>query len=169
MFEDHYWIIAGDETQVWSSRRVGYYPVDDVDYVVWLGETFIGPDGGEYPNKPTHIANEQELSDVLETQGLQGPIVKPKQVYAEATRRKMLVTGHADIDDFNEAIMRGLRDAGRLNNKQASGATLTTAEQARKIQLEQIDAAFDAIDAKADALIAMSPIPIDYKDDVHWT
>jgi hypothetical protein len=33
---DHYWFVAGDETQVYGSKRNIYVPVADADYLAWL-------------------------------------------------------------------------------------------------------------------------------------
>jgi Domain of unknown function (DUF4376) len=61
--DDHYWIIGSDEAQVWSSKRAGYVPVDDVDYVTWL------PGNGA-----THIATMQELEQVFAAQYPRGSL-----------------------------------------------------------------------------------------------
>jgi uncharacterized protein DUF4376 len=61
--DDHYWIIGGDEAQVWSSKRAGYVPVSDADYVAWL----LG-------NGPTHIATMQELEQVFVAQYPRGAL-----------------------------------------------------------------------------------------------
>lgn len=52
---DWYWIVAGDETRVWSSRLAAYVLVSDPAYSQWIA------DG----NLPTRIVNEAELWDVL--------------------------------------------------------------------------------------------------------
>ena len=31
-----YWVIGGDQANVWSSTRAALVPVDDTDYVAWL-------------------------------------------------------------------------------------------------------------------------------------
>ena len=53
---DWYWIVAGDESRVWSSRRKAYVPDDDEDYGTFLA---LG-------RRPTRIASEAELAAVLE-------------------------------------------------------------------------------------------------------
>ena len=169
MFDDYYWIVGGDETQVWSSKRTKYVAVSDAEYLSWLNE--IDPDSpADEPtkNQPIRILNEQELDEVLNGAGLPSPIVTPAQVYAESKRRKMVAINQTDEVIFDEVYRRGLADGVRLNNKQATGQTLTADERARKAQLEQIEALFETIDEKADALIALNPIPANYKDDIHW-
>lgn len=54
---DWYWIVAGDTSQIYSSRAVSYIPPSDPTYQVWLA-------GG---NQPAKIPNQQELIDVLVT------------------------------------------------------------------------------------------------------
>ena len=168
MFDDHYWVVGGDETKVWSSRLGKYVPIDDQEYLIWLNNTLEGAMGEKVPNLPTHIESEESLNFVLERQGLQGPIVKPVHVKREAKRRKMAAIGQTNEEEFDLDYMKALAEGTSLTNKVTSGATLTATEQARKTQLEQFDALFASIDAKMDALLAMSPIPQNYKDDIHW-
>lgn len=54
---DHYWIVDGSITEVWSSALRAYVLVEDAAYVSWL----------EGDKLPTKIANEDELWDVLIT------------------------------------------------------------------------------------------------------
>jgi hypothetical protein len=56
--KDHYWIINGSKTQVFSSYAKGYVPVDDPRYIVWLANG----------NLPTRIESEVLLWDVLAEQ-----------------------------------------------------------------------------------------------------
>lgn len=50
-----FWIVGGDETQVYSSAKPGFVPATDAGYTAWLEE------GG----LPTRIASLDELRDVL--------------------------------------------------------------------------------------------------------
>lgn len=51
---DHYWIVAGDDSQVYSSARAGFVPVDDAEYAAWSGS-----------GTATRIVSMAELEDVL--------------------------------------------------------------------------------------------------------
>lgn len=62
---DWYWIVAGDESRVWSSKASAYVPVSDATFQAWLDRGGI----------PTRIASEQELADVLRPYGLFGPVL----------------------------------------------------------------------------------------------
>jgi hypothetical protein len=53
--EDWYWLVAGDDTRLWSSRRAAYVLAEDAIYQAWLTEGHL----------PTRIADEVELVDVL--------------------------------------------------------------------------------------------------------
>jgi hypothetical protein len=55
---DWYWIIGGDQANVWSSRRAASVPVSDPDYVAWLAV------GGLTPQ----LATMQKLFDILSAQ-----------------------------------------------------------------------------------------------------
>lgn len=57
---NHYWIVARDETQVWSSAAAGYVDVSDKTYAAWLA---LG-------NQPTRIVSEAELDEVLIAAGI---------------------------------------------------------------------------------------------------
>lgn len=52
---DWYWIVAADESRVYSSAQAVFVPANDHDYAGWIR------DG----NKPTRIASFDELKDVL--------------------------------------------------------------------------------------------------------
>ena len=52
---NHYWIVAGDAVQLWSSAAPGYVPADDDGYLAWRSA------GG----LPARIASEEELDAVL--------------------------------------------------------------------------------------------------------
>jgi len=53
--KDWYWIVGGDETQVFSSKSGNFVPTADVTYRAWAAA------GG----LPTRIANATELGEVL--------------------------------------------------------------------------------------------------------
>jgi hypothetical protein len=55
---DWYWIVAGDQANVWSSGRAMSVPVADAGYVAWL-------DAG---NAPSQAATMADLENVLATQ-----------------------------------------------------------------------------------------------------
>jgi hypothetical protein len=50
-----YWIVAGDETRVFSSATGNYVPANDATYVAWAADGTM----------PTRILNETELGEVL--------------------------------------------------------------------------------------------------------
>lgn len=58
-----YWIVAASTTQVYSSAAVAYVPVAEATYVAWLAAG----------NVPTKIAVEQDLWDVLYSNGIALP------------------------------------------------------------------------------------------------
>lgn len=65
---DWCWIVAGDETRVFSSKIASYLPADDPAYVSW----------GAAGDQPTRIINEAELADVLTGYALPlGPLPAP--------------------------------------------------------------------------------------------
>lgn len=89
-------------------------------------------------------------------------------VRAEAARRMRLLVGARDDRHLDIIISNGLREAARLLRKEVEGAELTEEERARKRQLEEVDAAIEAIRAASNRLEMMAPIPADYANDRHW-
>lgn len=57
---DWYWIVAGDTTKVWSSKRSMYVPPADATYVEWLKDA-----------APTRINAADELVEVLNNRWVQ--------------------------------------------------------------------------------------------------
>ncbi len=55
---DWYWIVAGNEDQLWSSRRRAYVAADDADYLAFFASG----------RRATRIDSEAELGRVLNEQ-----------------------------------------------------------------------------------------------------
>ena len=89
---DHMWIVAGDETQWWSSKASAYVAPDQA----WLNAI---------PGRqPTRILNEDELSEVLANYGLTGPISVPHEVSA------LKVVERLDADGLLEAAETAIQE-----------------------------------------------------------
>ncbi|NOG69825.1 hypothetical protein HJG45_05550 [Roseicella sp. DB1501] len=56
--QDWYWVVAQETNRLYSSRAIGYVPLDDAAYSAWRARG----------NDATHIVSEAELQDVLATQ-----------------------------------------------------------------------------------------------------
>jgi hypothetical protein len=57
---NHYWIVGGDKSRLWSSEGANYVSADDAAYAEWLASGW----------QPTPIANEFELDLVLRKHGM---------------------------------------------------------------------------------------------------
>jgi hypothetical protein len=173
--EAWYWIVAGDETRWWSSASAAYVaPVQ-----LWL-------DAG---NLPTRIANEAELSDVLSTYKLKGPLPpSATDIDAERDRRRNLPisittsptgTFQINMDDISQQNIAGLATAGIVLSNAAPTQTTAFRDIANVTHSLlpselvsmglQVMAHIGALYAKSWALKAMSPIPADYAADSHWS
>lgn len=64
-FSDHYW--ARKDGRVYSSKRQGYVPNDDPDYLDWLAS---GKTPSTFPPGPDREDSENELRNVLRQHGL---------------------------------------------------------------------------------------------------
>jgi hypothetical protein len=76
---DWYWIVADDQSKVWSSARAGYVSANDEAFVLWTA-------GG---NLPTRIASIEELSDVFAAQYPAGMLT----TYANARQWSLATSG----------------------------------------------------------------------------
>jgi hypothetical protein len=126
---DWYWMIGGDQTQVFSSKRNALVPVSDASYQAWLS---LG-------NTPTQIDTVASLHDVLAKAG-----VPP---YAPVTPRQARLALNA----------AGLLDAVNAAVNAAGGATLITWEYATQIErndplISQIGSSLGLTDAQIDDL-----------------
>jgi len=106
--------------------------------------------------------------DAVVVEATQALMPTVEDVRAEAQRRMMALVGARDAAHLEIIITNGLREASRLLQKEVDGVSLSADEQARKVALTQIDAAFEAIRAASNVLEAMSPVPADYADDRYW-
>jgi hypothetical protein len=57
---DWYWVVAGDETQVYSSARDAYFPISDSAYITWK-QAFC---------EPSRIPTEAEMLAILAAYGI---------------------------------------------------------------------------------------------------
>jgi hypothetical protein len=71
-----YWVVAGDDTKVWSSRLAGWVPSTDADYVAWVGDD---------QHVASYIGSMAELYEVFAQQFPRG---SPRTYAADARYRK---------------------------------------------------------------------------------
>lgn len=143
--EDWYWIVDGNDAQLWSSKTGGYVAAEDV------------PEGAGI----ARIANEVELSDVLRPHRLTLPVVSAQDVKDEARRR--ILSAYPDWKQANMTA-RGVE----LVQKLALGQSWTPAETAEAAALQTVWAWITLVREASDALEAMAPIPIGYLDAAYW-
>lgn len=82
---NHYWIVAGATSALWSSAAAAYVPADDPTHLAW------GAAGGH----PTRIAAEAELDAVLEAAGLgeRAPHPPRRQVLKSVIIGRLIAAG----------------------------------------------------------------------------
>lgn len=167
---DWFWIVAGDDSRAWSSAECAYV--------------------GEWPaGRVTRIASESELTEVLQQHRIRGPVVRETDVTTERERRLALGfdydfgdsrgvhrigTTKADLQGWDEvtkaaqaAINLGVPSTS-FNIVTDTGAAVVTALEWQSIltagaQFRQ------PIWAASFALLAATPIPMDFTMDSHWT
>lgn len=107
---NHYWIVAGSTTQVYSSANAGYRPITNPAYVAWLA----------FGNKPTPIASENELWDVL---AAQFPGGLPAGDSNAQDRKKVIL-----IDKFGDDILTVLYEVDKRLRVLEAKPTITLAQ-----------------------------------------
>lgn len=82
---DHYWIVAGDVSRLWSSGAATFVPAGDGTHLAWLAA------GGH----PTRIASEAELDAVLVAAGLgdRAPHPPKRQVLKSLIIGRLIAAG----------------------------------------------------------------------------
>ena len=106
-----YWIVAGDESRVWSSKASAYVPADDATYQAWR----------EAGGIPTRIGSEQELADVLKPYGVSRPVLPHGFTVSMFQARAALM--NAGLYDTVDAAMQ-----------QAGGVNLVAWEYATEVR-----------------------------------
>ena len=122
--KDWYWIIAGDDRQVYSSARSAFVGVGDKAYKIWLAQG----------NVPTRIASMDELKDVLIAAGV---INVPQTISDRQFFQQLAIAGVISQEEALAAVKTGdipaalsgfiaaLDDASRFNAEMLlSGATV---------------------------------------------
>lgn len=119
-----YWIIAGDDRQVYSSARASTVAIGDKAYKTWLAQG----------NVPTRIASMDELKEVLIAAGV---INVPQTISDRQFFQQLAIAGVISQEEALAAVKTGdipaalsgfiaaLPDAARFNAEMLlSGATL---------------------------------------------
>lgn len=114
---------------------------------------------------PEHVHLGWHLVDGAWVETLPAPPPTADDVRAEASRRMQALVGARDAAHLEILIANGTREAVRLLRIQAT-RLWTTEEAERAAQLEQLDAAIEAIRAASNAMEGNPPA--DYADDAHW-
>jgi hypothetical protein len=119
-----YWIIAGDDRQVYSSARASTVAIGDKAYKTWLAQG----------NAPTRIASMDELKDVLIAAGVIDvpQTISDRQFFQQLAIAKVISQEEAlaavktgDIPSALSGFIAALPDAARFNAEMLlSGATL---------------------------------------------
>lgn len=78
---DWYWIVAGDETKVFSSARGSMVPASNATYQAWLADGTL----------PTRIASKAELGDVLAPYSVRPTDADVLDGYQDTQSRKLTI------------------------------------------------------------------------------
>jgi len=119
-----YWIIAGDDRQVYSSARASTVAIGDKAYKAWLAQG----------NAPTRIATMDELKDVLIAAGVIDvpQTISDRQFFQQLAIASVISQEEAlaavktgDIPAALSGFIAALDDAARFNAEMLlSGATI---------------------------------------------
>lgn len=107
-----YWIVAGVETQLFSSASGNYVPASDATYQAWLA-------GG---NVPTRIASEDELGDVLAPYQIRPAAAGVLDAYKNSQATKLTVEIVAKVLFNHENRIRALEGKASVTAAQFKSA-----------------------------------------------
>lgn len=100
-----YWIVAGDETKVYSSVSGDYVPVADATYAAWTA------DG----TPPSRIASEAELGEVLSQHALRPAHAGVLDGYKDTQAKRLTIEIVAKILLWCVNEIRSLKGQASLN------------------------------------------------------
>lgn len=106
--KDWYWIVNGDETQVYSSKARNFVQAANATYQAWLSA------GG----LPSRIASAAELGEVLAPYNLRPAHAATLDGYTEAQATKLTVEAVAKALFFVVNEVRGLKGQQPVNASQ---------------------------------------------------
>lgn len=103
-----YWIVAGDETKVYSSAVGDYVPAADATYQAWLAAG----------NAPTRIASEDELGEVLDPYAARPVNASVLDKYTDSQAKRLTLEIIAKVLLSHENRIRVLEGKQTLNAAQ---------------------------------------------------
>jgi hypothetical protein len=106
--KDWYWIVAGDETRVFSSKTGDYVLPNAPGYVTWLSSG----------NVPTRIASEAELGEVLAPHAIRPVRATVLDAYKDSQAAKLTVETVAKVAFNHENRIRVLEGRQPVNANQ---------------------------------------------------
>lgn len=140
-----FWIVGGDTSQAWSSAAGAYV-------ATWPGDAV------------TRIESADALSSVLRPFGLIVPKPIASDLQAEYQRRLVALLGARDIGHAGFIHADDHRELQELK----AVAEPTFDQAARIAELETRAAAVSALIEKYNE-IPDNPVPVDYRNDEHWS
>lgn len=105
---NHYWIVAGDESQVYSSVAGDFVPVNNAAYVAWLAAG----------SAPTRIASNAELGEVLAPLSLRPFHADVLDGYKDAQAVKLTIETVAKVAFNHENRIRALENRQTVSPSQ---------------------------------------------------
>lgn len=100
-----YWIVAGDETKVYSSAAGDYVQAANANYQTWLASG----------NTPTRIASEDELGEVLDPYALRPNAAGVLDKYLNKQAGRLTLEIAAKVLLSHENRLRALEGKQALN------------------------------------------------------
>jgi hypothetical protein len=106
--KDWYWIVAGDDTRLFSSKTGDYVLPGNAAYVAWLAA------GGA----PTRIVSEAELGEVLAPHSIRPVRATVLDAYKDEQARKLTIETIAKVAFNHENRIRALEGRQAVNAAQ---------------------------------------------------
>ena len=109
---NHYWVVAGSATEVYSSAVNDYVPVADAGYVAWLAKD----------NVATRIASEAELGEVLAQYDLEPVPAAMKEAFRDNLADKVPIRLLLQVLFIHENRIRALEGNPAIDKAQFKNA-----------------------------------------------
>ena len=109
---NHYWVVAGSASEVYSSAVNDYVPIADATYVAWLAKGNIA----------TRIASEAELGDVLAQYDIEPTPVAMKEAFKDKLADKIPTRLLLEVLFIHENRIRDLEGNPAISKAQFKNA-----------------------------------------------
>lgn len=138
------------------------------DGETWLPVVVENPDYSRVTHREVRRENRIEVGRVVRVRIIEPIPVTPELIKAECQRRIIALTGATDLTHCMIKQSNANMRANELNDKRIRGEALSPQEEMEVAALRGLAETVKALRAKSNVIEAMSPVPIEFRDDRYW-